>query len=74
MISDVVTNRPELFAGVELISIDYDTDGNYDTHEDGNADVPQSDGSTARAAVGEWEWDRAMIDLAAVCKARGLRP
>lgn len=69
MISDVVTNRPELFAGVELLSIDYDTDGNYDTHTGDCVDVPQSDGSSVPAAVSEWPWDRAKIDLAAVSAA-----
>lgn len=64
MISAIVSDRPELFADVEVLVIDYDADG---------FEVPQSDGTKEDAHVEPWPVDCAKIDLAAVAAALDAR-
>lgn len=74
VISDIVSDRPELFADIEVLVIDYDTDGNYDTEgSDAFVAVRQSDGTKEDARVEPWPVDRAKIDLAAVTAALDAR-
>lgn len=65
MVSAVVTDRPGLFADVQCLVIDYDTDG---ADETALTNVPQSDGTISQAYAGGQLIERAEIDLAAVIK------
>lgn len=71
MISAIVSDRPALFADIEVLVIDYDTDNTEGS--DAFVAVPQSDGTKEDAHVEPWPVDRAKIDLAAVTAALDAR-
>lgn len=60
MVSDIVSNRPEFFADVDVLTIDYDGDGMA---------VRQRDGTFSQAEVSDCPVDRAAIDLPALSAA-----
>lgn len=74
-ISAIVSDLPEMFRSVDVMVIDYDTDGSSD--DDDVIDVQQFTGATEfeteRAHVTDWPVDRAKIDLAAVAAALDAR-
>lgn len=65
IVTDVVSNHPELFAGIDVITIDYDTG---DADESELLAVPQSDGTLYPAFVHDEAVDRAKIDLPATMR------
>lgn len=73
-ISDIVSNRPELFANVDVLTIDYDVEGIEEDRliailqPSGGAEFPSED-----AFVRDQSVDRAKIDLAAVATALDAR-
>lgn len=61
MVSDIVSNRPDFFAGVDVLSVDYDVH-----HEETSSvlvPVRQGDGTIEKAYVHDEAVDRAKIDL-----------
>jgi hypothetical protein len=60
LVQCVVSDRPEMFAGLEVLTIDYDTDG---ADDDELSSVPQAGGTDEEAVVGWHDITQATINL-----------
>jgi hypothetical protein len=60
LVQCVVSDQPEMFAGLEVLTIDYDTDG---ADDDEISTVPQADGTEEEAIVGWHDITQATTDL-----------